>query len=98
MKDFVESVQREVSDCDGRFYKKPTKVITHKYSECAAILIRFKNAGEPSYPNQFIGFCYTDEATEKYLNLDDCSEEELVDRHDLKMLGREFTELREKQT
>ena len=71
MKDFIENVQREVSDCDGRFYKKPTKIVTHKYSECAAILVRFKYAGESSYANQLIGFCYTDEDTQKYLKIDD---------------------------
>jgi hypothetical protein len=45
MKEFLDSVKQEVSDCDGRYYKKPTKTITHKYSELAAILIRFKLIG-----------------------------------------------------
>ena len=98
MKDFLESVLREVGDCDGRYYKKPTKSITHKYSELAAILLRFKNAGDPSYPNQYIGFCYTDEEIQKYANLEELEQEALVDRFDLKMLGRDFTELRTKQT
>lgn len=98
MKEFVENVRREVSDCDGRFYRNPTKTITHKFSECCAILVRFKHIGEPSYPTQFIGFCYADSDETKYAKIEDLGEEELAARLDLKMLGRDLTELREKQT
>lgn len=96
MKEFVENVRREVSDCDGRFYRNPTKTITHKFSECCAILVRFKHMGEPSYPTQFIGFCYADSDETKYAKIEDLEEEELAARPDLKMLGRDLTEIREK--
>ena len=41
----MDAVKQEIADCDGRYYKKPTKTISHKYSELAAILVRFKVIG-----------------------------------------------------
>ena len=83
MKEFLDSVKQEVSDTDGRYYKKPTKTITHKYSELAAILIRFKVIGQPDYSNQFISFGYTDDQVEKYAKIDDMEAAKLVGRWDI---------------
>ena len=98
MKEFLDSVKQEVSDCDGRYYKKPTKTITHKYSELAAILIRFKLIGQPDYSNQFISFGYIDDQVEKYAKIDDMEAADLAERWDIKFLGRSFTDWRNAQT
>ena len=98
MKEFLDAVKQEIADTDGRYYKKPTKTITHKYSELAAILIRFNVLGQTDYPNQFIGFGYVEDQIEKYAKIDEMEATELAKRWDIQFLGKDFTEWRNAQT
>ena len=78
IKEFLDSVKYEIAETDGRYYKKPTKTITHKYSELAAILVRFNVLGQTDYPNQFIGFGYVEDQIEKYAKIDEMEATELA--------------------
>ena len=92
---FAEQVTREVNDCKMAHVVRKTAKIAFTYSKLAAVIVRFKVIGEPTYPDTLFEFSYADTSPEPYEQLED---EMVEQRPDLVMLGRNMQQVREEQT
>jgi len=93
--EFANEVSREVNDCLMQHAVRKSSKNPFGYSKLAAVVVRFKVIGEPSYPQQTFEFSYADMNPEPYETLT----EELVEtRPDLVALGWTMKPVREEQT